>query len=376
MRFFITSVLILSMAMKSNAQSYAYLVTGTYTSGKSEGIYVFKINTATGDATQIAVAKGIRNPSFLAIAPDHEFVYAVEEINGGGTAGKVVSYRFNKKDGSLVRIIEKPSEGDDPCYITVDKSGKWVITGNYSSGTVSVHPVNKNGVLGESVTRIRHEGKSVNAERQNSPHVHSTVLDDGNNFLYVPDLGMDKVMIYSFNKKTGGLTPASTPFAAVKPGSGPRHFEFSQNGKMAYLMEELTGTVSVFSVDKKSGALQPVQSISGAKPGFNGFMGSADIHLSPDGKFLYASNRGDANDISIFSVNPANGKLTYLHSEPVLGKAPRNFCIDPSGNWLLVANQNSDEVVIFKRDKNTGQLTDSGKRIQVPNPVCLKWVKP
>jgi len=358
------------------AQKNPYLVVGTYTSGKSEGIYVFQVNPSTGEAAQVSVTNGIKNPSYLAISPDKEFIYAVEELNGGGNSGKVVSYRFNNKDGSLTRIIEKPSGGDDPCYITTDKSGRWIITGNYSSGTISVHPVNKNGVLGDAVCRIQHEGNSVNKERQTSPHVHSTVLNEANSFLYVPDLGTDKVMIYAFNKKSGMLTPAAEPFAAVKPGAGPRHFILSHDGKTAYLAEELTGTVNVFKVDNKNGSLQSVQSISGAKPGFSGFMGSADIHISPDGKFLYTSNRGDANDISIFSINASNGKLTYLGSEPVLGKTPRNFCIDPSGNFLLVANQNSDEIVVFKRDKNTGKLTDSGKRIAVPNPVCLKWVKP
>jgi len=375
MRYSLIAIFLFS-SFYSVAQQYAFLVTGTYTSGKSEGIYIFRINTSTGEAAPAFVAKGIRNPSFLAISPDQEFVYAVEELNGDGNSGKIVSYRFNRKDGSLTRIIGKPSGGDDPCYITTDKSGRWVITGNYSSGTVSVHPANKNGVLGDAVCLVQHEGSSVNKERQNGPHVHSTVLDADNNYLYVPDLGTDKVMIYGFNKKTGMLTPATNPFAAVKPGSGPRHFEFARNGRTAYLAEELTGTVTVFSVDKKSGSLQPVQSISGAKPGFSGFMGSADIHASPDGKFLYTSNRGDANDISIFSINSENGKLTYLNSEPVKGKTPRNFCIDPSGNLLLVANQETNEIVVFTRDKNTGKLTDSGKRIAVPNPVCLKWVKP
>ena len=368
--------IILFTSLFGSAQQNPYLVVGTYTSGKSEGIYVFRINSSTAEATQVSVTNGIKNPSYLAISPGKEFIYAVEELNGDGNSGKVVAYRFDKKAGTLTRMIEKPSGGDDPCYITTDKSGRWVITGNYTSGTVSVHPANKNGVLGDAVCRIQHEGSSVNKERQTSPHVHSTVLNEENNFLYVPDLGTDKVMIYAFNKKSGILTPAPEPFAAVKPGAGPRHFIFSPDNKTAYLSEELTGTVSVFKVNNKNGALQSVQSISGAKPGFSGFMGSADIHISPDGKFLYTSNRGDANDISIFSINASSGKLTYLASEPVLGKTPRNFCIDPSGNFLLVANQNSDEIVIFKRDKNSGKLTDSGKRIAVPNPVCIKWVKP
>lgn len=366
----------LILSFFSQAQQNAWLVTGTYTSGKSEGIYVFRINSVTGEASQVSIAKGIKNPSYLAVAPDLQYVYAVEEINGDGNSGKLVSYRFNKKDGSLTEQNKEPSGGDDPCYITTDKSGKWLIAGNYTSGTLSVLPINRDGIIGEPVCKITHQGSSANKERQTSPHVHATVLDAENNFLYVPDLGVDKVFIYAFNKKTGKLSPASTPFAIVKAGSGPRHLTFSDNGRYAYLAEELTGTVTVFTVDKKTGALTSIQSVSASKPGFSGFMGSADIHISPDGKFLYSSNRGDANDISIFNINAANGKLIYITSEPVLGKAPRNFCIDPSGNMLLVANQNSDEIVIFYRDKNTGRLKDSGKRISVPNPVCLKWVKP
>ena len=272
MKSFIFSIL-LFISLSGSSQQNAYLVTGTYTSGKSEGIYVFRINSTTGEATKVAVASGIKNPSYLAVSPDKEFIYAVEELNGDGNSGKVISYRFNKKDGSLTRIIEKPSGGDDPCYITTDKSGRWVITGNYTSGTVSVQPVNKNGVLADAVCKVQHEGSSINKERQTGPHVHSTVLNDENNFLYVPDLGADKVMIYAFNKKTGKLTPATEPFAAVKPGSGPRHLIFSENGRMAYLSEELTGTVNVFSVDTKNGAMQSIQSISGARPGFSGFMG-------------------------------------------------------------------------------------------------------
>ncbi len=370
------SILVVCMLLSFStmAQPYALLITGTYTNGKSEGIYVHRINTKTLEATQLFIAKGIKNPSFIAVSPDKKFVYAVEEVNGDGNSGRVVSYRFDKNEGTLLRINDKPSGGDDPCYIITDKSGRWVIAGNYSSGSLAVLPVSKVGELGSPVTTIRHEGKGTNSERQEKPHVHSTVLNEDNTFLYVPDLGIDRVMIYAFNKTTGALTPASSPFVSVKPGSGPRHFEFSQNGRNAYLIEELTGTVSVFAVNKQNGALNSIQSISGAKPGFNEFMGSADIHLSPDGKFLYTSNRGDANDISIFSVNGTNGKLTYVTSAPVLGKQPRNFCIDPSGNLLLAANQKTGEIVFFQRDKKTGRLTDSGKKILVPEPVCLKWV--
>jgi 6-phosphogluconolactonase len=223
MKFILTSAIIL-MTLNSSAQHKALLVTGTYTSGKSEGIYVFSINPETGDAEQVFVAKGIRNPSFLVVSPDRKYVYAVEELNGGGKAGNIVSYKFNDKDGSLTRINEVPSGGDDPCYITTDNSGKWVIVGNYSSGTVTVVPVSREGVLGTATSNITHEGSSVNKDRQTSPHVHATVLNDENNFLYVPDLGTDKVMIYGFNKKTGKLSPATTPFAATTPWNRPQAF--------------------------------------------------------------------------------------------------------------------------------------------------------
>ena len=359
----------------AGAQQDYYLITGTYTSGKSEGIYVYRLNMTNGESSQVFVARGIKNPSFLVVSPDEKFVYAVEEINGNGNAGRVFSYRFNKADGSLTMVNDRPSGGDDPCYITVDTSGRWVIVGNYSSGSLSVLPVSTDGVLGEPVTRIAHSGSSINKERQAKPHVHSTVLNRENTFLYVPDLGIDKVMIYGFDNKTGNLVPAAVPYAEISPGTGPRHFDFYPGGHYAYLVGELTGTVTAFWVNKKNGSLQNLHAISTAKPRFTGFMGSADIHVSPDGKFVYASNRGDANDIAIFKTSKSGGRLSYIGSQDVLGKTPRNFTIDPTGSFLLVANQETNEIVIFNRNKKTGLLHESGKRIQVPNPVCLKWVK-
>jgi 6-phosphogluconolactonase len=366
--FFIIGGFLICISAFAQKNNEHYLITGTYTYGKSKGIYVHKFNTVTGESRPVSSISS-SNPSFLALPPDRKHIYAVNE----DAPGMVSSFSFNKSTGQLTFLNQQPSHGLHPCYLTVDKTGKWVITGNYSSGTIAVHPVKPDGTLAFSNDSLQHEGSSVTEGRQEGPHVHATVLSKDNKFLYAPDLGTDKIMIYRFNEKTGALTPADQPYVITKPGAGPRHFEIHSNGKFAYLMEELTGTVSVYAV-MKNGGLYLLQNISGLPPDFLGAVGSADIHISPDGKFLYCSNRGESNSIGIFSVDTKSGMLSWAGHQSTLGKTPRNFNFDPSGNFLLVANQGSDEIVIFKRDKQTGLLTDSGKRINVPNPVCLKWI--
>ena len=353
------------------SQDSYFLVTGTYTNGKSEGIYIHEFNTKTGDAKPLNVVKGIKNPSYLAVSPDEKYVYAVSEQNNAGNGGRVYAYSFDKLSANMQEINSQPSGGDDPCYISVDNTGKWVVVGNYSSGSLKAMRV-MDGRLQEDSRVIRHTGHSINKERQEKPHVHCTYFDANNKYLYVPDLGIDKVMIYRFNVNNGDLFNVGS--AGVELGSGPRHIIISPNGKYAYLMEEIKGRVSVFSVSSQTGTLDKIQTISSAAVGFTGDMGSADIHLTQDGKFLYASNRGEANDIAIFSVDGLNGTLTKIGNQPVLGIAPRNFSFDPTENFLLVANMNSNEVVIFARNSNNGLLTDTGKRISIPTPVCLKWI--
>lgn len=350
------------------------MLVGTYTGGTSKAVYVYKFNSANGDHSLIDSAK-IANPSFLAVSPNQKFVYAVsEEANAKENGGSVAAFSFNNITGSLTQLNKQSSNGNNPCYVTVDKTGKWVITGNYSSGTLTVLPVLKNGSLDSFVYSIKHTGQSANKERQNSPHVHATVLSPDNKFLFVPDLGIDKLMNYHFNKKTGALKENTPAIVQTKPGSGPRHFVFHPNKKFAYLVEELTGSVSGFSYDAKSGKLTLLQNISTLPPAFLGYAGSADIHVSPDGKFLYVSNRGESNTIAIFLIDKKTGRLTSIGHQSTMGKTPRNFNFDPSGNFLLVANQNSDEIVIFKIDHNTGLLADTGKRIAVSKPVCIKWI--
>ena len=361
------------LAQRNTRAQESLMFVGTYTSGKSEGIYSFRFDPAAPDARQVSVTPGIRNPSFLATSPDGRFLYAVSELNGGGDAGRVVAYRVDGSTGTLTRINDQPSGGDDPCYVTVDKTGRWLITGNYSSGSLSVLPIKHDGSLGPAVSRMVHEGSGPDASRQEKPHVHATVLSPDNRFVYVPDLGTDKIFIYEFDAETGKLTPGDMPFCATHPGSGPRHFVFHPEKNYAYLVEELTGSVSVYSQTARNGALAWVQRLSTLPAGFQGFAGSADIHISPDGRFAYATNRGDANNIAIFRVDKKTGKLSLVGHVPSGGIHPRNFSITPDGRWLLCANRDSDAIVIFGRDKKTGKLTDTGKRISVPTPVCIRW---
>jgi 6-phosphogluconolactonase len=370
MKYVSSLMLCLIVAASMSQENYRLLI-GTYTSGKSEGIYLYDFNLKTGTATLVSVTKGIANPSYLAVSSDQKYVYAVSELNGGGNAGQVYAYAYNKANGELTFINKQPSGGDDPCYVSVSRNGKWVIAGNYSSGSLKALRSSA-GRLYDENKAILHEGKGLNPERQEKPHVHATYLSPDNKTLYVPDLGIDQVMVYRFDSYSGQLTrKASVP---VEPGSGPRHIDIHPNGKYAYLMEELKGNISVFSIDHSKGTLTRLQTISSAAEGFTGDMGSADIHICSDGRFVYASNRGNANDIAIFSVDPQKGTLTKVGNQPVLGIAPRNFTLDPSEHFLLVANMKSDEIVVFSRDKTSGKLTDTGKRISVPTPVCLKWI--
>jgi 6-phosphogluconolactonase len=356
----------------AKAQQQSYLLTGTYTSGKSEGIYVYNFNSVDGSAKELSHVK-ISNPSFLAVSPDERFVYSVQEdAAGNGKGGEVSSFSFDKKTGTLSFLNRQPSGGDHPCYVSVDKTGKWVAVGNYTSGSLSILPVNADGSLGAATTKIKHEGSGLNKIRQASPHVHCTFFSPDDKFLFVPDLGIDKVMIYAFDENTGKLTTAKQPYAQSEPGAGPRHICFNPTNTFAYLIEELSGTVVTYKY--KNGKLKLKQRISTMPAGDTAFAGSADIHVSPDGKFLYASNRAQANTIAIFSINLKNGRLSLIGHQSTLGKTPRNFNFDPSGNFLLVANQNSDKIVVFKIDKDTGLLTDNHNNIDVGKPVCLKWI--
>jgi 6-phosphogluconolactonase len=360
-----------SMAQRHPEKNLKNLIIGTYTnSGKSLGIYVYSFNSRTGDFNFRSVTKGVENPSYLCLSDNQKFLYAVNEV----TNGYVSSFSFNPDKGELSFLNKVNSMGADPCYISIEKKSKSVFVGNYSGGNLSAFTVLPNGALSEAVQTIQHSGNSINTQRQEKAHVHSTVISPDEQVLFVADLGTDKLNSYRINNSGEAeiLSATEQNSILVKAGSGPRHLTFHPNGKFAYLIHELTAEVSVYTY--QSGQLNFVQTVSMVAPGYTGGVGAADIHVSPDGKFLYASNRGDANELVIYSVTK-DGKLKLVGRQSTLGKTPRNFAITPEGNFLLIANQNSDEIVIFKRNKKTGMLTDTGKKIEVGSPVCLLFAK-
>ncbi len=364
------TLLFLFLTLAVGAQKTKLLI-GTYTSGKSEGIYVYDFNTSTGDNSFISSIKS-SNPSFLAVSPDKKLVYAVNEngdsVNNGGA---VSAYKFNNQKGRLTFINQQPSKGNDPCYISFDKTGKYVVVANYSGGSFSLFPVSKDGSVGTATATVQHEGKGVNKQRQEKAHVHATVLSSDNKYLLVADLGTDKLIVYQFDP-VGNRIENTADVVSVSGGSGPRHIALHPSQKFVYLTEELSGTVAGFSFSE-TGKLKLFQTISAVPETYKGSFGGADIHVSPDGKFLYASNRGELNDLVIFSIDAATGVLSVIGHQSTLGIKPRNFNFDPSGNFLLVANQDSNNIVIFSVDHNTGLLKDTGKQIIVPNPVCIVW---
>ena len=360
------------VSFSAMAQDF-YLFTGTYTGSGSKGIYVYRFNASSGKTALLSSTDSVINPSYLTVSPNAKFVYAVNET-GGKHPGRISSFSFNTKNAKLDFINDELTGGDSPCYVAIDSTGRWLTVANYSGGSFSIFPINKDGSLQPHAQFIQDSGSSADTKRQETAHVHSTVFSPDQNFLFTPDLGLDKIMIYKFNPSSKKpITPAAIPFQKTLDGEGPRHFTFHPNKKYAYLISELRGTVSAYKY--RDGKLEKIQNIEAHPHDFKGVIGSADIHVSPDGNFLYASNRGDENTITIFSINKNTGKLSVKGFQPTMGKTPRNFIIDPTGNYLLVANQESDNIVIFKRDKNTGLLKETGMEIKVPKPVCLQMIR-
>jgi 6-phosphogluconolactonase len=355
---------VLLFSLQSTAQQNELnLIVGTYTNGgKSEGIYLYKFDPKTGDASPKGMVKGVENPSYLALSADNKYVYSVNESgkNSGASA-----FRYNAAKGELSFLNKQPT-GADPCYILSD--GKNVITANYSGGSASVFGIKSDGSLGLLKQLVQHSGSSVNKNRQGSPHVHMAFFTPDHKYVVVNDLGTDKMYIYNYHSNSDDQVLILHDSVAVPPGAGPRHIAFGKDGKYAYLVREMDAGITVFSY--ADGEFKKIQETKLTEDGFSGENGAADIHVSPDGKFLYASNRGSENKLSIFAIEKG-GLLSKRNTLSTLGKGPRNFVIDPSGRYLLVANQQTDNIVIFERNADTGDLKDTGKRIAIGSPVCL-----
>lgn len=358
------------------------LLIGTYTGGKSEGIYVYRFDAQSGELTPLSVAK-TDNPSYLAVSPNARYVYAVNELPGdngpAGQRGGISAFVFDKQSGKLSFTNRVSSEGNDPCYLAISPDGKYLLAANYSvaadpGGSFSVFPLYSDGALGTSVLNVHHEGGGPVKGRQDNAHVHSTVFSPDGQYLFVQDLGADKLYSYRYtvDGSRGLFSPTDWRYTVVKAGSGPRHLVFDQSGKHAYVTQELSATVTVFGY--ADGKLTQQQVVPMSAPGFKGKVGGGAIHLSPDGRFLYATNRGDANEIVIYAVNPDDGRLALVGRQSSLGMTPREFRIDPTGRWLIVGNQQSDTAYLFRRDPQTGLLAPDPKRIDIGSPVYFEFV--
>ena len=348
---------------------------GTYTQGASKGIYIYDMDANTGMLTPAGNSPLVSNPSFLTIAPDHKHLYACNEVDDFDAAhdGAVSAFAIDAKTGGLSLLNQQPSAGSGPCFVSMDAKGKNVLVANYGSGSVGVLPVGADGKLMPPSAKIQHEGKGPDPARQEGPHAHSINLDPASHFAFAADLGLDKVFVYRFDASKGTLTPNTPPFASVAPGSGPRHFAFHPNGHYAYVINEMASTVTAFHYDAAKGELTQLQTISTLPEGYTGATTCAEIRVHPSGKFLYGSNRGH-DSIAIFAIDPATGKLTAKGHQSTQGKTPRNFNLDPSGHFLIAANQDTDNVVVFRIDAQTGQLTPTGQTLDVPRPVCIKFL--
>lgn len=370
-------VLLVSFSAKADsAPSKQFLVYfGTYTGAKSKGIYVSRFDAATGKLSEPTLAAQTTNPSYVAVAPDHRLLFAVNETKqfNGQAGGTVSAFKLDATTGKLDFLDQQPSAGTDPCHIVADPSGRYVFVANYGSGSVAAFPVEPNGSLDPASSVIQHHGSSVNRERQAGPHAHCVAVDGANHRVFVCDLGLDKVMIYRFNETNGTLTPDENPSAELKPGSGPRHITFDHDWRHAYVINEMGGTLTAFACNPEHGTLNEIQTISTLPEDFHGRNTAAELALLPSGKFIYASNRG-GDSIAVFAVDEARGRLNFVERQSSRGKTPRCFAIDPTGQYLIAANQNSNNVVVFHLNAQTGKLTWTGQTIEVGQPVCVIFV--
>lgn len=371
-RFFnLFSILIVATLFSCNKQA-EILYVGTYAQRESQGIYVFEYERNNNNFSLLQTLPRIENPNFLAIHPDGELLYAVNTIQTDEDSKQdmVTSFTIDSKTGKLTKLNQMPTFGAGACHISIDKSGRYLFVSHYRSGSLTTFNVTENGAIADTIETISYSGGSV-TPRQKAPHVHSCLVSPDNRFVYVADLGTDKMMIYELNHETGLLTPAEEPFATLNPGAGPRHFTFHPNKPIVYVAEELSSAVTVFNRNESTGALTSAQTLTTLPESFTDQNTVADIHVGKNAKTLYVTNRGH-NSVAIFSIQE-NGHLSSEGFESVKGDHPRNFMVDPKGNFLLVANMNSDNVVQFKINEETGTPAFLSEPLQIPAPVCLKW---
>jgi len=361
---------------KTHAKGSYLVYVGTYTGPTSKGIYAFRFDPSSGMSGSIELVSETTNPSFLAVTPSGQFLYAANEISDyqGEKSGGVSAFAVDRKTGKLTFLNEVSSRGAGPCHVALDKTGKYVLVANYDAGSIAAFPVLEDGRLGEASAVVQHTGHGPNPERQEGPHAHQIELAPDNRFAIANDLGLDQLLVYRFDVTKGTLDAGEPAFASVQPGAGPRHLVFHPSGRFVYAINEMGGSVTGFADDAHRGVLRNLQTISTLPPDFKGKNDSAEIAIHPSGKFLYGSNRGPDN-ITVFAIDSAKGTLKLVESAATQGKTPRNFAIDPTGKYLLAANQNSNNIVVFRIDSKPGHLAATRQVLEVPSPVCIVFAK-
>ncbi|MEO6173821.1 MAG: lactonase family protein [Flavobacterium circumlabens] len=365
-------VLFLALSCTVFSQN-TYVFLGSYNRDKAaESIVVYQLDTLNGKLTKITAAKNLINPSFLTVSPNGKYVYACTESKTPN-AGSVSSFEFNPQNKTLTFLNKQSSGGENPVYVSVPKSGKWLVNGNYTEGSVSVHPLLENGKIDSIAQNFQYQDGSVHKERQTRSHIHSTIFSPQFDYVFLPDLGADKIRCYQFDETLKQpLVEAPIPFTKTDPESGPRHLTFHPNQKFGYCIEEMSGSVSVYQYE--NGSLKKIQRINTHPDSITEGFESSDIHIAPDGKFLYATNRGKENNIAIFSID-ANGLLTSIGYQSTLGKHPRIFAIDETGKFLIASNVLTGNVIVFKRNPKTGLLKKTGKEVKLENVSCVQIKK-
>jgi 6-phosphogluconolactonase len=347
---------------------------GTYTGAHSDGIYAYRFDTRTGKAEPLGLVARTVNPTFLAIHPDQQHLYAANEVGEwkGAPGGYVTSFRIDAASGKLTELNQQSTVGGGPCHVTVDQTGKALLAANYGGGSTVSFPLAPDGSIGAHAAFFQHVGSSVNPGRQKEPHAHSINTSPDNRFAFVADLGTDNIVRYGLNPAEGRLIAAEGGALKLPAGSGPRHLSFSPDGRFAYVINELLSTVGVLAYSPATGGLTLQQTISTLPPDFHGNSTTAEVRVHPNGHFVYGSNRGH-DSLTVFRVE-ADGHLTRVENIPTGGKTPRNFNLDPTGRWLWAANQDSDSIFIFAVDGDTGHLTPTGQKLDVGSPVCIRFV--
>jgi 6-phosphogluconolactonase len=354
-----------SIARGGDGEVFVYV--GSYTeapAGFGEGIAVFRFDPESGALTPVQTVAGVQNPSFLAINDAGTGLFAVNELE----RGEVSAFLRDPQSGELTALNRQITHGSSPCYISLAQNGKFALIANYGGENVAVLQVARVGRLDPAKSVAEHKGSSVHPSRQTRPHPHMIAPTPDGQFVLATDLGTDEIVLYTLDEFSGELQRVGA--VAAEPGSGPRHFAFAPDGRTLYVINELSSTLTVYDYDDARGQLAARQTVPALPAGFTGSSTCAHVAVSPDGRFVYGSNRGH-DSIAIWSVDPMSGELSVAGHEPTQGKEPRNFALDPSGDWLLVANQHSGTIVSFHRDAETGRLTPTGQVVNVPTPVCV-----